>query len=57
MVDPRNMPVGDLIRSLLQSEEEFAGQRSDLPFGTVMTKLQLFHVIERKCTLLDKLSR
>ena len=65
-----NMPVEDLIRSLLQSGEEFTDQRSshfklsisvnfksqykksapsfDLPFGTVMTKLKLFHVVERK---------
>ena len=64
------MPVEDLIRSQLQSEEEFTDQRSshfklciavnfkslqekicpsfDLPFGTVMTKLKLFHVVERK---------
>ena len=65
-----NMPVEDLIRSQLQSEEEFTDQPSshfklciavnfkslwkksapsfDLPFGTVMTKLKLFHVVERK---------
>ena len=70
MVDRRNMPVEDLIRSQLQSEEEFTDQRSshfkrciavnfksswekstpsfDLPFGTFMTKLKLFHVVERK---------
>ena len=64
------MPVEDLIRSQLQSDEEFTDQRSshfklciavnfkslykksapsfDLPFGTVMTKLKLFHVVERK---------
>ena len=66
------MPVSveDLIRSQLQSEEEFTDQHSshfklciavnfkslqkksapsfDLPFGTVMTKLKLFHLIERK---------
>ena len=70
MVDRRNMPVEDLIRSQLQSEEEITDQRSshfklciavnfkslykksapsfDLPFGTVMTKLKLFHVVERK---------
>ena len=64
------MPVEDLIRSQLQSEEEFKEQRSshlklciavnfkslwkksapslDLPFGTVMTKLKFFHVVERK---------
>ena len=70
MVDRRNMPVEDLIRSQLQSEEEFTDQHSshfklcmavnfnhcrkksapsfDLPFGTVMTKLKLFHVVERK---------
>ena len=79
MVDRRNMPVKDLIRSHLQSEEELKDQRSshfklctgvkfksrqkkfapsfDLPFGTVMTKLKLFHVVERKCTMLYKLSR
>ena len=67
VVDRRNMPVEDLIRSQLQSEEEFADQRSsysrmrivvnfislykksapsfDLPYGTVMTKLKLFHVV------------
>ena len=67
MVDRRNMPVEDLIRSQLQSEE-FTDQRSshfklciavnflslqkkfdpsfDLPFA--MTKLKLFHVVERK---------
>ena len=70
MVDHRNMPVEDLIRSQLQSEEEFTDQRSshfklciavtfkslqkksapsfDLPFGTVMSKLKLFHVVEKK---------
>ena len=70
MVDRRNMPVEDLIRSQLQSEEEFTDQcfshfklcvavnvkslqkRSapsfGLPFGTIMTKLKLFHVVERK---------
>ena len=70
MVDRRNMPVENLIRSQLWSEEEFTDQRSshfkpciainfkslwkksapsfDLPFGTVMTKLKLFHVVERK---------
>ena len=70
MVDRRNMPVEDLIRSQLQSEEELTDQRSshfklciavnfkslsnksspsiDLPFGTVMTKLKLFHVVEKK---------
>ena len=70
MVDRRNMPVEDLIRSQLQSEEEFTDQRFshfklciavnfkslqkksapsfDLPFGTVMTELKLFHVVERK---------
>ena len=62
MVDRRNMPVEDLIRSQLQPEEEFTDQRSshfklciavnapsfDLPFGTVMTKLKLFHVVKRK---------
>ena len=70
MVDRRNMPVEDLIRSQLQSEEEFTDQRSshfklciavnfkslqkksapsfDLPFGTVMSKLKLFHVVEKK---------
>ena len=70
MVDRRNTPVEDLIRSQLQSEEEFTDQRSshsklcvavnfkslqkksapsfDFPFGTIMTKLKLFHVVERK---------
>ena len=71
MVDRRNMPVEDLIRSQPQSKEEFTDQRSshfrlciaanfqiiveknlpqafDLPFGTVMTILKLFHVVERK---------
>ena len=63
MVDRRNTPVEDLFRSQLQSEEEFTDQRFshievnftkksapsfDLPFGTVMTKLELFHVVERK---------
>ena len=64
------MPVEDLIRSQLQSEEELqtnillisnyymtvnfkslqkkAALSFDFPFGTVMTKLKLFHVIERK---------
>ena len=68
MVDRRNRPVEDLVRSQLQSEEELTEQRSshfklsiavnfkslqkesapsfDLPFGTVMTKLNLFHVVE-----------
>ena len=70
MVDRRNMPVEDLIRLQLKSEEEFTDQRSshfklflavnfkslqkksapsfDLPFGTVMIELKLFHVAERK---------
>ena len=69
MIDHRNLPVEDLIRSQLQNEEESTDQRSshfklciavnfkslqksapsfDLPFGTVMTKLKLFHVNERK---------
>ena len=70
MVDRRIIPVEVLIRSQLQSEEEFTGQRSshfklcvavnfksllkksapsfDLPFGTVMTKLKLFDVVEMK---------
>ena len=70
MVDRRNITVEDLLRSQLQSEEEFTDQRSshfklciavnlkslqkkispsfDLPFGTVMTKLQLFHLVETK---------
>ena len=70
MVDRRNMPVEDLIRSQLQSEEEFTDQRSshfklciavnfkslqkksasifDLPFGTVMPEVKLFHVVEMK---------
>ena len=70
MVDLRNMPVEDLIRLQLQSDEELTDQHSshfklciavnfkslqkksdpssDLPFGTVMTKLKLFHVVERK---------
>ena len=70
MVDCRNMPVEDFIRSQFQSEEEFTDQRSshfklcipvnfkslqkkpvpsfDLPFGTVMTNLKFFHVVERK---------
>ena len=78
MVDRRNTPVEDLIRSQLQSEEEFKNQHPshfklciavnlnhcrkksaasfDLPFGTVLTKLKLFHVVE-KSTMLDKLSR
>ena len=58
------MPVEDLIRSQLQSEEEFTDQAVysrkfqitvekicpsfDLPLGTIMTKLKLFHVVERK---------
>ena len=29
----------------------------DLPFDTVMINLKLFHVVEKKCTMLDKLSR
>ena len=29
----------------------------DLPFDTVMTELKLFHVTEKKCTMLDKISR
>ena len=70
MVDRKSMPVEDLIRSQLQSEEEFTDQRSshfklrkalyfklllknicpsfDLPFGTIMTRLNLFHVVARK---------
>ena len=68
MVDRRNRPVEDIIRSQIQSEEEFTDQRSshfklciavnhckkmsapsfDLPFGTVMTELKLFHVVARK---------
>ena len=70
MVNRRNTPVEDLIRSQIQSEEEFSDQRSshfklciavnfkslqdksapsfDLQFGTVMTKLKLFHMVERK---------
>ena len=69
MVDPRNTPDDDLIRSQLQSEEEFTDQHSsdfklftvvtfqitveksaasfDLPFGTVLTKLKPFHVVEK----------
>ena len=55
------MPAEDLIRSQLQSEEELTdqfqtvyGRKSlqkksaqgfDLSFGTVMTKLKLFHVV------------
>ena len=64
------MLVEGLIRSQLQSEEEFTDQRSshfklsiavnfkslqtksalsfDLLFGTVMTKLELLYVVERK---------
>ena len=70
MVDRRNTPVEDLVRSQLQSEEEFTDQRYshfklciavnfksllkkicpsyDLLFGTIMTKLKLFHVVEKK---------
>ena len=58
----RNMPVKDLIRSQLRSEEDFrlciavnfkslwkeSAPSFDFPFGTVMTKLKLFHVVERK---------
>ena len=29
----------------------------DLAFSTAMTNLKLFHVVEKKCTMLDKLSR
>ena len=69
MVDRMNTAVEDLIRSQLQSEEEFTDQRSsyfklytavnfksmqkkicpkfDLPFGTVVTKLKLFFVVEK----------
>ena len=69
MIDRRNTTVEDLIRSQLQSEEDFTDQRSshvkmciainfkspekksapsfDLPFGIVMTKLKLFHVVEK----------
>ena len=69
MLDRRNMPVEDLIKSQLQSEEEFTDQHSshfklcitlnfkslyknsapnfDFPFGTVMTKLKLFYVVEK----------
>ena len=79
MVDRRNKPVEDLIRSQFQSEEEFTDQCSshfklciavnykslqtkicpsfDLPFGTVMTKLMLFHMVERKMYQADKLLR
>ena len=66
------MPVEDLIRSQLQSEEEFTDQRSshfklciavnfkslwkkkksvpsfDLPFGTIVARLKLLYVVERK---------
>ena len=70
MVDRRNTPVEDFIRSQLQSEEDITDERSshfklciainfkslwkksgpsfDLPFGTIMTKLKLFHKVERK---------
>ena len=70
MVDRRNMPVEDLIRSQLQIEEKFSDQRSshfklciavnfkslqeksspsfDLSFGTILTKLNLCYVVERK---------
>ena len=71
MVDRKNMPVEDFVRSQLQSEEDLTDQRSshfkpciiekfhnsnhckksaasfDLPIGTVMTKLKLFHVVEK----------
>ena len=69
MVDRKNTPVEDLIRSQLWSEEEFTDQRSsqfkqcvavnfkspwkknlpqaDLPFGTVLTNLKLFNVVEK----------
>ena len=71
-----NTPVEDLIRSQLQSEEEFTNRRSahfklciavnfkslqktsspsfDLPFSTVLTKLKLFHLVEKKCAMPDK---
>ena len=64
------MPAEDVIRSQIQSEEEFTDQRSshfklciavnfkslwkkiaarfDLRFVTVMSKLKLFQVVERK---------
>ena len=70
MVERRNTPVDDFIRSQLQGEEEFTGQRSchfelciavnfkslweksasssDLPFSTVLIKLKLFQVVEKK---------
>ena len=70
MVDRRNTPVEDLNKPQLQSEEQFAEQRSsnfklctavnfkslwkksapsfDLPFGTVLTEIKLFHVVEKK---------
>ena len=70
MVDRRNMLAEDLMRSQLQSEEEFTDQRSshfklctavnfkslwkksapsfDYPSATVMTKFNLYHVVERK---------
>ena len=79
MVDRRNMPVEDLIRSQFRCEEDFTDQSSShfklciavnfkslkkksapsfgLQFGPVMTKLKLFHVVERKSTMLEKLSR
>ena len=28
----------------------------DLPFGTVIIKLKLFYMIERKCTMLDEIN-
>ena len=53
VVDRWNMNVEDLIMSQLQSEEEFTDQKSlpqDLTchLAQFMTKLKLFHVVERK---------
>ena len=65
MVDRRNTPVEDLIRSQLQSEGEFTDYRSSYfklwmavttaeknlsqaLFATIITKLKLFHVVEKK---------
>ena len=46
MVDRRNMPVEDLIRSQLQSEEEFTDQRSS-------HFTQALHGLAPKCKLIN----
>ena len=60
MIDRRNKPVEDLIRSLLQIEEEFTDQCFShfklciaVHFKSLHEKIctKLFHVAEKKCTM------